>query len=1477
MDDLQKVSPARRALTWLVCYLVALQPVMPAVAAAITPVTPGTQISAAGNGVPVVNIATPNAAGISHNQYQQYNVGKEGVILNNATGQLNATQLGGLIQNNPNLKAGHEAQAIINEVTGAGRSQLQGYTEVAGKAANVMVANPYGITCNGCGFINTPAATLTTGKPEFDSNGNLSALEVSKGTVSIEGQGLDGSAADAVAIVARATEINAGIHAKALSVIVGANRVSKDGTVTPINGAGAAPAVAVNTGALGGMYANRIHLVSSESGLGVNLGNLVAKQGDITLNASGKLALRNSLSSGDLHVGAQSVEMRGDHKSSGATTVTAQNGVILQNSRLASDKSITLQSGTGLQLTDSTLTAGSGIDLSAGELAADSRSRVDTAGIITLNAGEKLDNAGQLVAGKALSLNASTLTNSGELVAQAQMDVVSERVDNQGRLQGGGVSIKSSALHNSGALQSTGGLSLEGNTLDQSGILGAAGETRLTYGQRISNGLNANILADGGVTATAGEFEQNGMLSAGKGISLSGEHFSSGFGAKTISKGDISLRANQDVVISGELQSNGMLSAQTEKPRTTTEARLQGKNVYLQAQQQAELGGTQAAAQQLEIDARQITHNGKSSADRLTLKAAETTDSSGSLVAGNLLHINAAQLRHSGTASAGMISLNVAQALNNSGSFAAANQLQATTNALDNSGTLAAAQLLLSSTRTDNSGLLQGTQSLTMSGDNLNNAPSGTIATTGDLALYLPDFTNSGLLSSGGLLHLSGDRLVNSGEINAHSVISDNTGFSNLPDGKLLAVADARLNNAQLNNNGQIVAAQLAVAGGALLNAGHIQGTSGLMLSADTLTNRERGEIMTAGQLTLNADELNSAGLLQGKQITLTAGSWRNRGTVLSAEDAQLAADYLDNSGRILGQKSVQLLAKTLTLNSRLINRGLVQGNDALNLQGAEVINHSDGQLQTAGMLDVNAGSVTNQGSLQADGLTLSAKTWQNGGTTRSTHTLTAAVSGALTNSGSLLSQQNMDVQADELSNTGTLAADSLTLNSARLTNNTQGSLLTQDRLMLSASELVNYGLIQGGSSTVHATRQAGNNGKLLAGGQLTFTTPQLTNTGWLQAGQLTLNADDANNSGTLLAVRQGILTGAQLQNQGMVQGGDLSVNYQQLSSNGTFFGGQQLTVNADHVNQQARGKLYSGGNLTLTGGSFEQLGQVIALGDALLKLSNNFVSHDTLAAGRRLSVSSDGSLENRGTMQGQGLTLTAGGEFTNNGQLTAGNADTSIAGNRITLNSAGSFQSGGNTSLNSRSDIQLNGFTGTLGSLTLSSPGSLVNTALLYAGQNLSLFANSIKNQGGDILAGDSLWMQGDAAGKANSEIRNVSGTIESERGDITINTAHLLNQWESVNVGKTTTENVANGYGSIAPGTVELPRELFQSDELQYYFHEIPRSPAPPFIGSIWLVKPLPVSVAKNKEILVARTTSGTEVTGQAGSPLAEIWRRR
>jgi len=308
MDKLN--HPLPRSISYLLIYLTALQPLHPAFAAGINAANGNTQVVIKPGNVPVVNIATPNGAGISHNTYKDFNVGAPGAVLNNAT-QGGKTQLGvDIINGNPNLK-GKPADLIINEVTGGSRSELQGKLEVFGNKANVMIANPNGISCDGCGFINAPGVTLTTGKPQFDKQGALEALEVKKGAVTIGGKGLDGNSADYVDIISRATELNGKINANNLSLTLGANRVSfKDGTIKPIAGEGAKPVLAVDTKALGGMYANKIRLVANEDGVGVNLKDLTSKQRDVTLSVNGKISLNGTThSKTDLNVSAKELNV----------------------------------------------------------------------------------------------------------------------------------------------------------------------------------------------------------------------------------------------------------------------------------------------------------------------------------------------------------------------------------------------------------------------------------------------------------------------------------------------------------------------------------------------------------------------------------------------------------------------------------------------------------------------------------------------------------------------------------------------------------------------------------------------------------------------------------------------------------------------------------------------------------------------------------------------------------------------------------------------------------------------------------------------------------------------------------------------------------------------------------------------------------------------------------------------------------------
>ncbi|WP_234005938.1 two-partner secretion domain-containing protein, partial [Cronobacter malonaticus] len=600
MDTRQPpVRFSARLLSYLIISLLVWQPVAPAFAAAMTP-TGATSMDKAGNGVPVVNIARPNAAGISHNQFKDYNVGKEGVILNNATGQLNKTQLGGLIQNNPNLKAGQEARGIINEVTGGSRSQLNGYTEVVGKAANVMVANPYGITCNGCGFINTPNVTLTTGKPVLDAAGNLSALEVTRGTITVEGKGLDASQSDALSIISRATEVNAAIHARDLNVTAGANRVNADGSRTAMAGEGSAPVVAVDTGALGGMYANRIRLVSGDKGVGVNLGNLNARQGDITLDASGKLTVKNSLASGNLTAKGDNVTLTGEHKTGGTLAVSSRGGVALDHAALASDGAMTLAADGTLSASASTLTSGQSQALNGKTVTLDNTSRLDAKRDVTLTGGALASQA-QISAGGNAQIAGDSLTNSGQIAATERLDTQTTRLTNRGTLQGNGVSVDSDAVTNSGTLQSASALTLKGKTLDQQGTVSARGDAVLNLTDSLRNGANGKILTDGTLAANTGALEQNGTLSGAKRLDVQAQQVTSGKGALTTSQGDIRLDAVGKADLNGQTIAAGNLTLTGDAVTTQQDAQLQsGRDLAITAHD-ATLDGTHAAKGALNV------------------------------------------------------------------------------------------------------------------------------------------------------------------------------------------------------------------------------------------------------------------------------------------------------------------------------------------------------------------------------------------------------------------------------------------------------------------------------------------------------------------------------------------------------------------------------------------------------------------------------------------------------------------------------------------------------------------------------------------------------------------------------------------------------------------------------------------------------------------------------------------------------------
>ena len=252
------------------------------------------------NGLPQVNIQTPSAGGVSRNQYSQFDVAEKGAILNNAR-QATQTQMAGWVQGNPNLARG-EAKVILNEVNSANPSRLKGYVEVAGKKADVVIANPSGIQCDGCGVINAGRTTLTTGKADVE-NGELKGYRVRGGKVTVGQKGMDTSKADYTDIIAEKAEIKGGVWAKQVKLTTGKNNVDRtndsvvyvgdkntDNTDRTSETQGENQSYSVDVSQLGGMYAEKIHLVDNGQGLGVrNAGHIGASAGDVKIDSQGRI------------------------------------------------------------------------------------------------------------------------------------------------------------------------------------------------------------------------------------------------------------------------------------------------------------------------------------------------------------------------------------------------------------------------------------------------------------------------------------------------------------------------------------------------------------------------------------------------------------------------------------------------------------------------------------------------------------------------------------------------------------------------------------------------------------------------------------------------------------------------------------------------------------------------------------------------------------------------------------------------------------------------------------------------------------------------------------------------------------------------------------------------------------------------------------------------------------------------------------
>ncbi|MBC3256435.1 hemagglutinin repeat-containing protein [Pseudomonas paralactis] len=298
-------------------------------------------------GVPIVNIVAPNAGGLSHNQFLDYNVDRQGLVLNNAL-QAGQSQLAGQLAANPQFQ-GQAASVILNEVISRNASALNGAQEIFGQAADYVLANPNGISVNGGSFINTPNANLVVGRPELN-DGKLQTLSTrdANGQLTIQGQGLH-NREGSINLIAPRIDSEGRLSARdQLNLTVGRNQVDfASGEVRQVDPAGKTQDQRIDARLFGAMQAGRINIISTAEGAGVRVGGVQVQGTDgVKIRSAGDLDISGQVHANSLDATRAGVQSRqGDIDLHSAKDLNlAATDVSGRNVKLDAGRNLTLSS-----------------------------------------------------------------------------------------------------------------------------------------------------------------------------------------------------------------------------------------------------------------------------------------------------------------------------------------------------------------------------------------------------------------------------------------------------------------------------------------------------------------------------------------------------------------------------------------------------------------------------------------------------------------------------------------------------------------------------------------------------------------------------------------------------------------------------------------------------------------------------------------------------------------------------------------------------------------------------------------------------------------------------------------------------------------------------------------------------------------------------------------------------------------------------
>lgn len=1368
----------RNILCWLLSLLITLQPnIVQAQQANITlEAGSGGSVDQTFNGTPLLNITGPNASGISHNKFTDFNVGSKGLVINNAL-ENTTSQIGGALLANPNLQ-GNAARLILNEVTSANRTRLDGFSEIAGQKADYILANPNGITCNGCGFINTSRTTLTTGVPVFNGS-QVESLSVDRGNIIVEGLGLNARDTDAFDLITRAAQISGAIHAKELNVITGRNDVAyaDRATTAKTDDAHPKPSLAIDSSALGGMYAGRISLLATEKGVGVNMqGDMAATSGDLTLTADGRIEFNKIAAQNDVTLSAQNNNTIKNNGTlySGRDLKISGGAIETQNAVMAAKNNVILN-GQSLEVQNGEIVAGR---LEDGSNAASGKLDVTTQNAVNLE-------GGRLQAAETATLKTGSLSDgSGSNGIQANGDL---NIDAQHAL-----TLKG-ALQTKGNLKATAtDLSLHDTQAQGSTTLNATGHMTLSahVQSRQKTTINAgNLLAhqitsgdDLDITATH-TANLNGKVKTNTSLNVTGENVQA-----------LDMESVQGMTL------DGTSSLTTTQLRTGGDLQISGGAITLQ-EGTIETGGTTT------VNATSIQSKAtlKSSKDISLTSTQKTTVQEGSSLASNgTLSIQAQTIQNAGTLSSQAgTTLTASQSIDTTATSkiesAAQTRLVATGDIFNAGTTTAQTNLSLKARNLINSGTLTdgNTDGLTLnlSGDLTH---SGLIQSIGDLSLKL----DGQISGTGGAFKAANDLTLEATNIDVRDM-----DFSALGKGTLIAQAN-------LSWSGDLATTESFKASGQNLTLnGKLDSTQDATLSADnTLTLGANSTIAT--DLILSGGPIQVANANVGGKATFTGKSYSGSGNLEAGDTIKITTteDLSQNTGRIISEKQLELTstggkittdatlsAKTgITLDANqnidIAANGIIKGNGITTLKAGTSVNNA-GRISAVGAIDITAIDLLNNGAILTgdqlglklnQSLTNNAVLYSHGSFNLSTNiingtggswesngditlnatninvcdmdltslgTTTLSTTGDLSWSGNLFTEQNFTATGDNLHLSGQLQANKNATLTATNAATLDASALIGENLNINGTDLSLADAGVGGTTTLSGTTYSG------TGIVQTLNDITITTTGDLHQKSGTLKTN------TLLTLAS---TGGTLTSDGILSAKT----------------GVNLTAQKNIEIGETAG-VHSDGSITLKATeTLTNAGKISSLKD-LSFTAKNMVNNARITADQNLKLTIEETTTNTGLLHGfENLTVdTAALQGTGGTWESAKDilieADT-INVRNTTLISQGHTTLTTTDALNWSGDIDVSKTLNATGdSLSLQGMLDVIDNVILSATNTLDLGATTKLGKNLNITAKDISLANASMAGALTIESDSYSGTGEvGANGDITITTSGTLAQ---------------------------------------------------------------------------------------------------